>query len=107
MRTKLTVFVAGALTAGTAQATPAAPAAEPRASVSKPIELAWLGNTSSNSSSNSSSNNGRVRQRIVETYCDDYGCDRYVERRRYRDDRRRWRERERRWRMRYRDRDDD
>lgn len=40
---------------------------------------------SSNSSSNSSSNNGVTRETRDESYCDDYGCDRIVERRVYRD----------------------
>ena len=59
---------------------------------------------SSNTSSNSSSNNGVVRERIVDTYCEDGYCERYIQRRVYRDDRRyrRYRERERR-RYRYRD----
>ncbi len=43
---------------------------------------------SSNTSSNSSSNNGVVRDRIVDTYCADGYCERYVTRRLYRDDRR-------------------
>ncbi len=60
---------------------------------------------SSNSSSHSSSNNGVVRERVVDTYCEDGYCDRYVSRRVYRDDRRGWRERLRR--ERYRDYDDD
>lgn len=45
---------------------------------------------SSNTSSNSSSNNGVVRERIVDSYCDDGYCERRVVRRTYRDDRR-WR----------------
>ena len=53
---------------------------------------AHAGNQSSNTSSNSSSNNGVVRERIVDTYCEDGNCDRYVQRRVYRDDRgARWR----------------
>jgi hypothetical protein len=55
---------------------------------------------SSNSSSNSSSNNGRVRERIVETYCEDGYCERTVSRRHYRDDGRSRRDREYRRRMR-------
>lgn len=43
---------------------------------------------SSNTSSNSSSNNGVVRDRIVDTYCADGYCERFVSRRVYRDDRR-------------------
>jgi hypothetical protein len=43
---------------------------------------------SSNTSSNSSSNNGVVRERVVDTYCEDGYCERSVERRVYRDDRR-------------------
>lgn len=66
---------------------------------------------SSNTSSNSSSNNGVVRERIVDTYCDDGWCERTVERRVYRDDRRsrydRLRERRRAWRERYYRDDDD
>ena len=66
---------------------------------------------SSNSSSNSSSNNGVTREMRDESYCDDYGCERVVERRVYRDaPRKRWyrerREREERRRARY-YRDDD
>lgn len=51
---------------------------------------------SSNTSSNSSSNNGVVRERVVDTYCDDGYCTRTVDRRKYRDgsnrnwDDRRW-----------------
>lgn len=41
---------------------------------------------SSNTSSNSSSNNGVVRERVVDTYCEDGYCERYVERRVYRTD---------------------
>ncbi len=61
---------------------------------------------SSNTSSNSSSNNGVVRERIVDSYCDNGYCERTVRRRVYRDDRRARRDTERR---RYRDRsyDDD
>lgn len=44
---------------------------------------------SSNSSSNTSSNNGVVRDRMVETYCENGYCQRFVSRRTYRDDRRR------------------
>ena len=40
---------------------------------------------SSNTSSNSSSNNGVVRERVVDTYCDDGYCTRTVDRRVYRD----------------------
>ncbi|PIO43414.1 hypothetical protein [Phyllobacterium zundukense] len=47
---------------------------------------AQAGNQSSNTSSNSSSNNGVVRERIVETYCDDGYCERYVKRRVYIED---------------------
>ncbi len=46
---------------------------------------------SSNTSSNSSSNNGVVRDRVVDTYCENGFCERYVERRTYRDDRSRYR----------------
>ena len=42
---------------------------------------------SSNTSSNSSSNNGVVRERVVDTYCENGYCQRYVLRRVYRDDR--------------------
>jgi hypothetical protein len=69
------------------------------------------GAQSSNTSSNSSSNNGVVRERIVDTYCDRGYCERYVQRRVYRDDRRGWRgrdrDRERYDRDRDRDEDDD
>jgi hypothetical protein len=43
--------------------------------------LAHAGNQSSNTSSNTSSNNGVVRERIVETYCEDGYCETYVRRR--------------------------
>ena len=49
---------------------------------------AQAGSQSSNTSSNSSSNNGVVRERVVDTYCEDGYCERYVLRRVYRDDRR-------------------
>jgi len=76
MRIKLALFVAAAMTASAAQAD----------------------SQSSNTSSNSSSNNGVVRERVVDTYCDNAYCRRTIERRVYRDDRRnRWvSERERR-----------
>lgn len=65
---------------------------------------------SSNTSSNSSSNNGVVRERVIDTYCDDGYCTRSVHRRVYRDDWRSRRDRERsrlqRYRNRY-ERDDD
>ena len=61
---------------------------------------------SSNTSSNSSSNNGVVRERIVDTYCDNGYCERTVQRRVYRDDRRSRRDRERQRRYRYDDDDD-
>lgn len=71
---------------------------------------------SSNTSSNSSSNNGVVRERVVDTYCDNGYCERSVMRRTYRDDRRqryvrnddrRYREYRRGGRDRWRDDDDD
>ena len=62
---------------------------------------------SSNTSSNSSSNNGVVRERMVDTYCEGGYCERYVQRRVYRDDRRRRYERDRRYREWYRNRDRD
>ncbi|MGF6174184.1 hypothetical protein [Ensifer sp. 4252] len=80
MRMKLVLFAIAAMTASVAQA----------------------GSQSSNSSSNSSSNNGVVRERIVETYCEDGYCQRYVRRQVFRDDWQRGRARE--W---LRDRDDD
>jgi hypothetical protein len=43
--------------------------------------LAYADSQSSNTSSNSSSNDGIVRERIVETYCEDGYCERYVLRR--------------------------
>ena len=61
---------------------------------------------SSNTGSNSSSNNGVVRERIVDTYCDNGYCERTVQRRVYRDDRRSRRDRERQRRYRYDDDDD-
>lgn len=48
---------------------------------------AHAGSQSSNTSSNSSSNNGVVRERIVDSYCEDGYCDRSIVRRVYRDDR--------------------
>lgn len=64
---------------------------------------AQAGSQSSNTSSNSSSNNGVVRERVVDSYCDDGGCERVVERRVYRDDRQGWKRDRRDWRSRYRD----
>ena len=58
---------------------------------------------SSNTSSNSSSNNGVVRERIVDTYCENGYCQRYVIRRVYRDDRRSRRYRDRSYDEYYRD----
>ena len=88
MHMKLVLFATAAAMAGAAQAE----------------------SQSSNTSSNSSSNNGVVRERIVDTYCEDGWCERTVQRRVYRDDRRhrRWRD-GRRNRDHYRDRlrDDD
>jgi hypothetical protein len=52
---------------------------------------AQAGSQSSNSSSNSSSNNGVVRERVDSSYCANGYCERYIDRRTYRDDRRdRW-----------------
>jgi hypothetical protein len=45
------------------------------------------GSQSSNSSSNSSSNNGGVRERVDSSYCANGYCERYIDRRTYRDDR--------------------
>lgn len=54
---------------------------------------AAAGSQSSNTSSNSSSNNGVVRERVDSSYCVNGYCERYIDRRTYRDDRRpRWRE---------------
>jgi hypothetical protein len=54
---------------------------------------AEAGSQSSNTSSNSSSNNGVVRERVDSSYCVNGYCERYIERRTYRDDRRpRWRQ---------------
>jgi hypothetical protein len=47
--------------------------------------LAYADSQSSNTSSNRSSNNGIVRERIVDTYCEDGYCERYVLRRTYRE----------------------
>lgn len=69
MRTRIFLFAAVALTATAANAD----------------------SQSSNTSSNSSSNNGVVRQRVVDTYCENGWCERTVERRTYRDDRKRYR----------------
>ena len=44
------------------------------------------GSQSSNTSSNSSSNNGVVRERIDSSYCQNGFCERYIDRRIYRDD---------------------
>ena len=66
---------------------------------------AQAGSQSSNTSSNSSSNNGVVRERIVETYCEDGYCERKVKRRVYIEDSSSDRERERK-RDRYDDDDD-
>jgi hypothetical protein len=63
--------------------------------------LAQAGSQSSNTSSNSSSNNGVVRERIVDTYCEDGYCERYVKRRVFVED---WRGNHKRERGRYRDR---
>lgn len=72
---------------------------------------AQAGSQSSNTSSNSSSNNGVVRERVVDTYCENGYCERSVLRRTYRDDRgqRRYRDYDRRRSNYYRDnrRDDD
>lgn len=52
---------------------------------------AEAGSQSSNTSSNSSSNNGVVRERVDSSYCENGYCERYIDRRIYRDDRRtRW-----------------
>ncbi|MCV9997278.1 hypothetical protein OE766_03345 [Pararhizobium sp. YC-54] len=59
MRIALVLFAVAAMTTGPAQA----------------------GSQSSNTSSDSSSNNGVVRERIVDTYCEDGSCERYVRRR--------------------------
>ena len=67
---------------------------------------AYAGSQSSNSSSNSSSNNGVVRERVVESYCEDGNCERTVSRRVYRDDRKNARD-DRRPRRYSRDDDDD
>ena len=76
------------------------------------VSPALAGSQSSNTSSNSSSNNGVVRERVVDTHCEDGWCERVTERRVYRDDRRRYRDRrsyrdERRYREYWRERDDD
>ncbi|NRP73784.1 hypothetical protein ILFOPFJJ_04697 [Ensifer psoraleae] len=72
-------------------------AVAPFAAVAMTTGTAEAGSQSSNSSSNSSSNNGVVHERIVETYCEDGYCERYVLRRVYRnhghDGGRRYRER--------------
>ena len=91
MRIQLLILVTAAMTASAAQA----------------------GSQSSNTSSNSSSNNGVVRERVVNTYCEDGYCERTVQRRAYRDGQRarRYRDYDRRYREKvrryYRDRDDD
>jgi hypothetical protein len=56
--------------------------------------IAHADSQSSNTSSNSSSNNGVVRETIVDTYCEDGYCERYVLRRVYQDDRRARRDRD-------------
>ncbi|APO67850.1 hypothetical protein ACDY96_35770 [Rhizobium mongolense] len=78
MRVQLVIFAAAAMTTSMAEA----------------------GSQSSNTSSNRSSNSGVVRERIVDTYCEDGFCQRYVRHRVYRDDWQSGHERERR---RYRD----
>ena len=47
---------------------------------------AQAGSQSSSTSSNSSANNGVLRDRVVDTYCEDRYCERSVSRRTYRDD---------------------
>ena len=64
MRIKLALFAAAAMTA----------------------EPGPAGSQSSNTSLNSSSNNGVVRERTVDTYCDNDYCRRWIERVVYRDD---------------------
>ena len=49
--------------------------------------VAKAGSQSSNTSSNSSSNNGVVRERVDSSYCENGYCERYIDRRIYRDDR--------------------
>jgi hypothetical protein len=76
------------------------------ASAAMTASMAQAGSQSSNTSSNSSSNNGVVRERIVETYCEDGYCERSVKRRVFIED---WSGDPERERSRYRDRhyDDD
>jgi uncharacterized low-complexity protein len=47
---------------------------------------AQAGSQSSNTSSNSSSNNGVVRERVIDSYCQNGHCERSIQRRIYRDD---------------------
>ncbi len=63
--------------------------------------VAQAGSQSSNTSSKSSSNNGVVRERIVDTYCEDGYCESYVKRRVFIED---WTSDHKRERDRYRDR---
>ncbi|WEX76140.1 hypothetical protein PYH37_004414 [Sinorhizobium numidicum] len=55
------------------------------AALAMTTSMAEAGSQSSNTSSNSSSNNGVVRERIVDTYCEDGYCERHVLRRVFRD----------------------
>jgi hypothetical protein len=64
MRVQLVVFAAAAMT----------------------TSMVPAGSQSSNTSSNRSSNSGVVRERIVDSYCEDGICQRYVRHRVYRDD---------------------
>jgi hypothetical protein len=47
---------------------------------------AQAGSQSSNTSTNSSSNNGDVRERVIDSYCENGYCQRSIDRRIYRDD---------------------
>lgn len=64
--------------------------------VAMTTSTAQAGSQSSNTSSDSSSSNGVVRERIVDAYCEDGYCERYVQRRVFCDDGRSGCERERR-----------
>lgn len=69
--------------------------------------VAQAGSQSSNTNSNSSSDNGAVREVIVDTYCENDYCERYVKRRVFMEDWSKYRGRDRgRYRDGYQDDDD-
>lgn len=56
------------------------------ATIAATASAAHADSQSSNTSSNSSSNNGVVRERVVDSYCENGRCERTVTRSVYRDD---------------------